>query len=121
MCLIIPPYDFYVYTLAHPFHNDLTRQGYKHGLVFYVGKGVGVRVHMHEEEARRGCNCAKCCMIREIWRRGSFVKKRVVFTTSDEDEACRRERELIDAIGIHNLTNVHRPPPEARHLGLIVP
>lgn len=86
--------------------------------MFYVGKGVGIRIYVHEEDARRGCKCKKCDYIRSLWRRQYTVVKKLIFTTPDEDAAYRRERELIDKIGIHNLLNVHRTPGEARYLNL---
>lgn len=36
------------------------------GTVFYVGKGTGARVLMHEVEAEAGCQSDKCSLIREI-------------------------------------------------------
>lgn len=115
MCLIVPPYDYYVYTLSYPKYSG--RMG-PYARIFYVGKGVGIRIYVHEEDARRGCKCHKCCVIRSIWEHGCSVDKKIVFVSSDENEACRCERELIDKIGIKNLVNKHRPPPEARHLNL---
>ncbi len=105
MCVNVPPYHFYVYTLSYPYDNPHTRRGTRYGLVFYVGKGIGARIHLHEEDARRGCDCQKCQVIRDIWNHGGYVRKRIHFTTRDERAAFERERELIHKIGLENLTN----------------
>lgn len=85
---------FYVYILARPNRKP-----------FYVGKGKGIRVFTHEDEARRGCECPKCQVIRAIWKRGREVQKYIVYTTPDETDALRYEAELISGIGRHRLTN----------------
>lgn len=90
-----PPDGFYVYTLAYP-----------DGQVFYVGKGCGPRIHQHEQEARRTCNCYKCRVIRGIWRNGEEVVKSFVFATRSEAEAYQHERDLIAAYGLPNLANL---------------
>ncbi len=89
------PKLFYVYVLSRP-----------DGRQFYVGKGQGQRVDEHEREARRGCKCHKCCIIRKIWRTGGNISKAVVFRTDDEFAAYQREAELIAAFGVRNLANV---------------
>jgi hypothetical protein len=85
---------FYVHTLASP-----------DGPVFYVGKGKDFRIDDHEKEARRGCNCRKCNVIRMIWSLGKEIRKFVIFTTDDEEEAYNHEIEIIRRIGLNNLTN----------------
>lgn len=97
MSSILSPKRFYVYLLCDP--RDAT---------FYVGKGIGGRMHEHEKEAERGCECHKCRKIRKIWRLGGQVHKKIVFRTDDEQEAYDYERHLIDQFGLHNLTN-HAP------------
>lgn len=79
---------YYVYELI----NSLTQD------VFYIGKGTGDRIHTHELEARRGgtyygAQYRKVALIREIWKGGGTVQKRIVFETDDEQEAFRQERE----------------------------
>lgn len=95
MCLIVPPYDFYVYTLRVP--KNWAYIG--HARIFYVGKGVGIRVYAHEEEARMGCECRKCGIIRDVWARGDAVEKEIVFTSPNENDAYRHETALIRKVG----------------------
>lgn len=95
-----PSTKYYVYTLARP-----------DGSVFYVGKGQGQRIEMHEKEARQHpnhtCNNArKCQTICEIWAAGGQVQRAIVFESDDEQAAFDRERELIAQYGRENLCNV---------------
>ena len=85
---------YYVYVLSRP-----------DGTPFYVGKGQKTRVHAHEKEAKRDCQCHKCRVIRKIWREGGEVQKNIVFTTNDEALAYDYERELISQYGRKSLTN----------------
>jgi hypothetical protein len=85
---------FYVYLLARP-----------NGQVFYVGKGSKRRAFYHEIEARRGCACHKCCVIRKIWSNDGEVQRYIVFTTNDEQEAFAYERDQIAVYGRENLCN----------------
>lgn len=85
---------FYVYILARPNRKP-----------FYVGKGKGPRVFAHEDEAKRGCSCPKCKVIRSIWSKGGEVQRYIVYTTTDSADALRYEAELMLAIGRHRLTN----------------
>ena len=86
--------QFYVYTLARP-----------DGRVFYVGKGKGDRMHVHEGEAFGGCGCPKCQVIHEVWSGGGSVVKSVAFESFNEDDVLQRERDTIAAIGRENLCN----------------
>jgi hypothetical protein len=92
----MPPHltTFYVYVLARP-----------NGRPFYVGKGKGKRVFVHDQEARTGCTCRKCNTIRKIWRQGGEVQRYTVFTTDDEQEAYTHEAELIAQYGLSALAN----------------
>lgn len=87
--------QFYVYILARP--DDR---------VFYVGKGKGKRVFMHDREARSGHKCHKCNVIRKLWKQGKEYKRYIVFTTENEQEAFNYERELIALHGRKNLCNL---------------
>ncbi len=88
---------WYVYTYAFP-----------NGNIFYVGKGCNAHIDEHEHEARRGCDCKKCCTIRQIWEEGHPVQKRIVFETFKEYEALERENLLIQTYGLANLTNIKK-------------
>lgn len=90
----IPQHQFYVYVLARP-----------NGKVFYVGKGSKRRVFGHEAEARRGCKCHKCNVIRKVWKQGGEIQRYIVFTTNDEQAAFDYERETIALHGRDNLVN----------------
>ncbi len=85
---------FYVYTLAYP-----------DGGVFYVGKGKvregrykqkRERIDTHEGEARRGCHCSKCEVIRSIWATSCQFKKTRVYETAPQRVVYRRSE--LDAL-----------------------
>lgn len=75
-------------------------------IVFYVGKGTKSRINAHEREALTGCECDKCQVIREIWKNGYPVKKRLVFETLIEEEAFKNEKDLILKHSGKYLTNI---------------
>lgn len=87
--------QYYVYTLA-----------YSDGQVFYVGKGQGRRVYQHETEARSGCNCSKCQIIRKIWASGMQVLKNIIFETNEEQKALEQEAQLINQYDGSLLANI---------------
>lgn len=93
MTTIASPH-YYVYVLCRP-----------NGKPFYVGKGKGKRLYSHEAEARRGCKCHKCNVIRKIWKSGGDVQRYIVFTTEIEQEAFEHEIELIGLYGLPSLAN----------------
>ncbi len=78
---------YYVYTYAWP-----------NGEVFYVGKGTGNRIDLHEHEARLGYRTRKCDVIREIWRSGRQVIKSKVYETTIERDAFLYEWTLINLV-----------------------
>jgi hypothetical protein len=85
---------YYVYALARP--NER---------VFYVGKGRGRRVFIHEWKARHGYRDHKSNIIRKIWRQGGEVQRYILFTTDNEQEAYDYEREMIALYGRDHLAN----------------
>jgi hypothetical protein len=87
---------FYVYALIDP----------RNGQTFYIGKGQGARMHHHEREARSGRLSRKCDRIREIWAAGLEVEKRKVEQFDCEQSAYDYEEQLIEEIGLANLTNL---------------
>src|SRR5437868_1935792 len=90
----IPANRFYVYRLSS---EDVSP--------FYAGKGTGDRIFEHEREARLGCDCRKCLIIRGIWRRGGRVVVDFLFATDNEQAAYDYEFELIEEMGLEGLAN----------------
>jgi hypothetical protein len=88
------PQTFYVYVLARP-----------NGKPFYVGKGTGRRIFKHDYEARNGCACHKCNIIRKIWRSGGDVQRYIMLETDNEQESFDYEIELIALYGLSTLAN----------------
>lgn len=93
---------FYVYALYDEADN-----------IFYVGKGIGRRITSHAREASDGCPCPKCVHIRGIWERGGEVYGRIFYTTHIERKAYAYEAEMIAAVGLDNLVNIHPGQPDA--------
>lgn len=87
---------FYVYSLSDPIG----------GKPFYIGKGQGKRIDAHEKEAKKGVRGPKCDKIREIWSYGLKVKKAILKGFDSENDALEYEFQLINEIGLENLTNI---------------
>lgn len=87
---------YYIYELVDP----------RDGKTFYIGKGKGNRIHHHEIEARKGIHSRKCQHIRAIWDAKLQVQRNVLTRFKSEHEAYAAEKQLIDEIGLENLTNV---------------
>lgn len=100
---VVPSRTWYAYTLAC-----------LDGTVFYVGKGTGNRIEVHEMEARSGCGCDKCVVIRKIWSDGNQVQKSIVMDGLTEDDALRQEKYLILNHAGVTLTNTVFNPNKKR-------
>ena len=102
---------YYVYELI----NSLN------GKVFYVGKGQGSRMFVHEHRAKRNHiesneNRHLRNKILFIWKNGGMIQYKQIFFTDNDAEAYRKETERIEDIGIHNLCNVFISPPTPEEL-----
>ncbi len=89
---------WYVYALTDP----------RDGRPFYIGKGSGVRIHQHEKDAaneRTVCS-RKINKIRDLRNSGLEVGKQHCAYFWDEQAAYDHETDLIEEIGLANLTNV---------------
>lgn len=89
---------WYVYTLTDP----------RDGSVFYVGKGCGKRIDQHEKDAANPQTvCSKkISKIRGLQSLGLNVGKEQLAFFWDEQAAYDFETDLIEEIGLANLTNV---------------
>lgn len=89
---------WYVYELVDP----------RCGSVFYIGKGKGSRVEQHEKDAAKPeAVCSKKInKIRDIWSDGLQVQRRFNAVFWDEQAAYDHETDLIEAVGLHSLTNI---------------
>ncbi|CAN5119398.1 hypothetical protein BH23CHL1_BH23CHL1_05190 [soil metagenome] len=97
---VIEKIGFYVYLLIDP----------RDGVVFYVGKGTGIRCFAHLEEARRSKadtvgDYAKLARIREIELGGASVRMELLRHGLSEREAFLVESAAIDLLGLQSLMN----------------
>jgi hypothetical protein len=93
---------YYVYTLQFP-----------NGSVFYVGKGTGNRIGVHETEARANIpmgNRHKIELIQAIWESGWDVVRTKVATFEREEDALVYEWGLMNMhVRAADLANILRP------------
>lgn len=98
----------YVYALRDP----------RNGAVFYIGKGVGGRVHAHVREALGTGETSKLERIRDIQASGAAVEHFIVRSAlASEGEAFTVEQALIDALNLAGapLTNLVKGHGASRH------
>jgi hypothetical protein len=96
------PKSHYVYEFSYPEGMPALAD-----IIFYVGKGTSLfRMDAHFTEAAGGCDCDKCKAIRSVWDAGLVVVRRIVFETTDEQEAKLEESSRIALHRSPYLTNV---------------
>jgi len=94
---------YYVYKLIDP----------RSSLVFYVGKGTGDRAYTHNQFKDGNNNYYKDKLIKDLHRQNLEPIVEIVKYFTNEQEAYSYEEQLIENIGIDNLTNITegaRPP-----------
>ncbi len=87
---------FYVYVLCDPDTKE----------PFYVGKGTRGRCQDHGRRIFTDPNGAKIDRILDIWVRGQQHLTLIVESDLPEKAAYQLERDLINSIGLQNLTNI---------------
>jgi hypothetical protein len=97
---------YYVYELINPIDGN----------PFYVGKGSGRRMYVHEFRAKRSHaeqneNRKLRNKIKSILNSGKSICYKQIFFTDNDVEAYTKETEKIKELGIENLCNVFISPP----------
>lgn len=73
---------------------------------FYVGKGQGNRIDVHEREAAMGVCSKKCNKIRSLQNKSVAIERRKLAYFWDEQAAYDAETDLIQEYGLSSLTNI---------------
>lgn len=106
---------YYVYELINPIDNH----------VFYVGKGSGNRMYVHEKRAKRSHselneNKKLRNKIKSILNSGDEIVYKQIFFTDNAIEAYTKESERIQELGLNNLCNRFIFPPTADEIYKII-
>jgi len=97
---------FYVYGLINPLDNNT---------IFYIGKGTGDRVLLHEQFKSKCNNPIKDAMIALILENNKSVPYIILHDNLNEKDAYDLEEKEIKRLGLENLTNIcdsARPPSQ---------
>jgi hypothetical protein len=89
---------FYVYHLIDSRNNQ----------VFYVGKGNNIRMFVHETRVRNKYKCGNIKLYNTIFKiikSNNEILYSINYSTNNEDNALKREKKDIKALGIKNLCN----------------
>lgn len=90
---------YYTYLLKYP-----------DGTPFYVGKGTGDRMYVHEKKVKKGKiphkNKHLFNTIKKILDSNQNITYEIIIETQNEKEAYQKEYEIILEIGIDNLCNI---------------
>ena len=102
---------YYVYELINSLDNK----------PFYVGKGTGNRMFVHEHRAKRNHveaheNRHLRNKILSIWNNGGKIIYNQIFFTDNDMDAYKKETERIEEIGLKELCNVYIAPPTPEEL-----
>lgn len=98
---------FYVYGLFEPLDNNELDN------CFYIGKGCGSRLDSHfwdcflDESNNIVNNPHKVRKIKKLKRNNKKPYSKKIFTNLSEGEALRKEKVLIEEIGLNNLVNIN--------------
>ena len=105
----------YVYELINPADNN----------VFYVGKGSGNRMYVHEYRAKRNHpeineNIKLRNKIKSILNRGDNIIYQQTFFSDSAEETYKRESRRIMELGLENLCNRFIFPPSSEEIYKII-